>query len=61
MEKQLQALAQHLRSIRQMKVERDHYQKQYNQALGHIEQMREEIKGQASQRQQMQSIIDKNN
>ena len=37
MESQLQDLAQHLRSIRQMKVERDYYHKQYNQAMGHIE------------------------
>lgn len=53
MEKQLQEVAQHLRSIRQMKVERDYYEKQYNQAMAHMDQMREEMKEYVSQRQQM--------
>lgn len=48
MEAQLQDLAQHLRSIRQIKVERDYFEKQYNQALAHIEEMRKEMKEQAS-------------
>jgi len=54
MEKQLDTLSSNLRNFRQMKIERDYYHKQYNQAMSHIDQMREEIKEQAAERLLMQ-------
>ena len=37
LEGQLQQVAGHLRSIRQMRVERDYFHKQYEQAMAHVE------------------------
>ena len=43
-----------------MRVERDYYHKQYEKAMDHVEEMREEMKLHEEQRRRMQQSIDMN-